>query len=191
MYRICRVSGTIVSPHPSPWSRNELAFVFVPCPVVFFIRRCFRREKNQQVPKKLSNKRQNEFVQLHGLVQFFLMMFLLSEFPCQLPKKKMAGGVGQSFSCSSYSLFPVVPVQFFHHFSTHWALWQGSGLNVVPRNIWSKAWLKYVPLRLDKIFRYPYLSTYEQAFLQFYLVLKITVFHVCRASVIPVLLCIS
>lgn len=54
--------------------------------------------------------------------------------------------------------------------------------------IWSKAGLKYVPLSLKKIFRCPYLSMYEQTFLQSYLVLKITIFHVCCVSAIPVLL---
>lgn len=128
------------------WQRNELAFIFVPCSSVFFICRCFRREKNQQVHKKLSNERHNEFVQLHGLVQLFLMTLFGQWIPPAGGKKKRAGGVGQNFTCSSYCLFPAVLVQFFHHFPTHRALWQGSSLNVMPRNIWSKAGLKYVPL---------------------------------------------
>lgn len=134
----------------------------MPCPSVFFIRRCFRRQKNQQVHKKLSNERHNEFVQLHGLVQLFLMILFGQWIP-------LAGGVGQNFTCSCYCLLPAVLVQFFHHFPTHWALWQGSSLNVMPRNIWSKAGLKCEPLSLNKIFRYPYLSMYEQTFLQSYL----------------------
>lgn len=51
-----------------------------------------------------------------------------------------------------------------------------------------KSRIKVCAFKLNKIFRYPCLSMYEQTFLQSYLVLKITVFHVCCASAIPVLL---